>query len=117
MASLVLDKVSRPVRNETPALLTPSVLDVDYFAEVWLNGVLLGLSRGRRVPRSKLRLRTMPCATTRRTCLVVRVIKPAVEEPIDGFVLADHHRTGSSPTRTICRGTCTISADHRGVSS
>ena len=60
--------------------------EVDYFAEIWLNGVLLGSHEGAEFPFE------LRCDDALRrdaeNLLVVRVINP-VEEPIDGFVLGD----------------------------
>ncbi len=61
-------------------------LEVDYFAEVWLNGVRLGSHEG---AEFAFELR---CDDALRhdaeNLLVVRVINP-IEEPIDGFVMED----------------------------
>ena len=61
-------------------------LEVDYFAEVWLNGIFLGNHEGAEFPFE------LRCGNALRhdteNLLVVRVINP-IEEPIDGFVLGD----------------------------
>ncbi|MBN2295800.1 MAG: beta galactosidase jelly roll domain-containing protein [Pirellulales bacterium] len=60
--------------------------EVDYHADVWLNGVFLGSHEGAEFPFE------LKCGDALRphaeNLLVVRVINP-VEEPIDGFVLGD----------------------------
>ena len=60
--------------------------EADYFAEVWLNGVLLGSHEGAEFPFD------FRCDEALRygaeNLLAVRVINP-VEEPIDGFTLED----------------------------
>jgi len=61
-------------------------LEVDYFVEVWLNGVLLGSHEGAEIPFE------LRCDAALRydaeNLLVVRVINP-IEEPIDGIVMED----------------------------
>lgn len=60
--------------------------EVDYYGDVWLNGVPLGSHEGAEFPFE------LKCGDALRpdadNLLVVRVINP-IEEPIDGFVLGD----------------------------
>lgn len=60
--------------------------EVDYYADIWLNGTLLGSHEGAEIPFE------IDCGKALKfggeNLLTVRVINP-VEEPIDGFVMED----------------------------
>jgi hypothetical protein len=60
--------------------------EVDYFAEVWLNGVYLGSHEGAEFAFEMNVQKALKFDAE--NLLVVRVINP-IEEPIDGFVLGD----------------------------
>ena len=79
--------VFRPKLHQKPGgAISVRFREVDYYADVWLNGVLLGSHEGAEFPFE------LRCGDALRpdadNLLVVRVINP-VEEPIDGFVLGD----------------------------
>lgn len=79
--------VFQPKLHRKPAaVISIRFKEVDYYADVWLNGVLLGSHEGAEFPFE------FKCGDALRpnadNLLVVRVINP-IEEPIDGFVLGD----------------------------
>ncbi len=77
----------RPTLEKNPAsVYALRFLEVDYFAEIWLNGVLLGSHEGAEFP-FEMNVRDV-LKFDAENLLVVRVINP-IEEPIDGFVLGD----------------------------
>jgi len=77
----------RPALKKDPAsLYALRFREVDYFAEVWLNGVYLGSHEGAEFPFEMNVQKTLKFDAD--NLLVVRVINP-IEEPIDGFVLGD----------------------------
>ena len=76
----------------TPSAAAPGTFhavrfeEVDYFAEVWLNGAFLGSHEGAEFPFELKCDGALHAEGT--NLLVARVINP-IEEPIDGFVLGD----------------------------
>jgi hypothetical protein len=77
----------RPTLKENPAsVYALHFTEVDYFAEVWLNGVYLGSHEGAEFAFEMKVQKALKFDAE--NLLVVRVINP-IEEPIDGFVLGD----------------------------
>jgi beta-galactosidase/beta-glucuronidase len=74
------------LREDPASVYTLKFHEVDYFAEIWLNGVLLGSHEG---AEFSFELNVQNALKfDGENLLVVRVINP-IEEPIDGFVLGD----------------------------
>ena len=77
----------KPMLKQNPAsAYALRFLEVDYFAEVWLNGVYLGSHEGAEFTFELDVQHALKFDAE--NLLVVRVINP-IEEPIDGFVLGD----------------------------